>query len=89
MDSKLEYWFFLTKIAVVVLDVMILKMASASTSQRLATRGGSCGMLVIGSFFYLPSQTRKFSKVQFAIMFGFSNAPDDTITCSKYHLPIC
>ena len=33
MGSKLEYWFLLTKIAVVVLDVMILKMASALSSQ--------------------------------------------------------
>ena len=49
-----------------------LKMASTSSSQRLMmTRGGSCGMLVMGSFFYLPSQTRQFSKVQFPIVFGF------------------
>ena len=71
MGSKLEYWFLLTKIAVVVLDVMILKMVSALPSQRLTIRGGSCGMLVVGSFFYLPSQTRQFSKVQFPIWFGF------------------
>jgi hypothetical protein len=61
MGSKLEYWFLLTKIAIVVLDVMILKMASALSSQRLLTRGGSCGMLVVGSFFNLPSQIRQFS----------------------------
>jgi hypothetical protein len=56
MGSELEYcFFFLKKIAVVFLDV--LKMASASSSQRLTTRGGSsCGMLVVGLFFYLPSQ---------------------------------
>ena len=54
-----------------VLDVMILKMASALSSQRLLTRGGSCGMFVVGSFFYLPSQTRQFSKVQFPAVFGF------------------
>ena len=70
MGSKLEYWFLLTKIAVVVLDVMILKkMASALSSQRLSS--GSCGMLVVGSLFYLPSQTHQFSKVQFPIGFGF------------------
>jgi uncharacterized membrane protein len=71
MGSKLDYWFLLTKIAVMVLDVMILKMVSALLSQRLTTRGGSCSMLVVGLFFYLPSQTRQFSKVQFPIGFGF------------------
>jgi hypothetical protein len=46
MGSKLEYWFLLTKIAVVVLDMMILKIVSALLSQRLKDCGGSCGMLV-------------------------------------------
>ena len=53
MGSKIEYWFLLTKIAVVVLDV--LKVASTLSSQSFTTRGGSCGMLVVGSFFYLLS----------------------------------
>ena len=43
----------------------------ASASQRLTTRGWSCGMLVVGSVFYPPAQTRQFSKVQFPIGFGF------------------
>ena len=46
---------------------MILTMVSMSLSHRLTTRGGSCGMLVVGSFFYLPSQTRQFSILDFPI----------------------
>ena len=70
----------LTKIAVVVLDVMILKMASTTLSRRLTTHGGSCGTLVRGSFFYLPSQPRQFSNLDF----GFSNSPNVPPNCPKF-----
>jgi hypothetical protein len=71
MGSKLEYWFLLTKIAVVVLDVMI--------EDGISVVVPALGRLVVnllwhvggGMFFYLPSQTRQFSKVQFPIGFGF------------------
>jgi hypothetical protein len=70
MGSKLEYWFLLTKIAVVVL-VMI--------EDGVGVVVPSLGRLVVdllwhvggGTFFYLPSKTRQFSKVQFPIRFGF------------------
>ena len=71
MGSKLEYWFLLTKIAVVVLVVMI--------EDGIGVVVPALGQLVVdllwyvggGMFFYLPSQTRQFSKVQFPIGFGF------------------
>jgi hypothetical protein len=63
MGSKLEYWFLLTKIAVVVLDVMI--------EDGIGVVVPTLGLLAVvllwhvggGTFFYLPSQTRQFSKV--------------------------
>jgi hypothetical protein len=59
-----------------VVDVMILKMALALLSQRL-TLWWILWHVVVGSFIYLPSQTRQFSKVQFPAVldFGFSNSP--------------
>jgi hypothetical protein len=71
MGSKLEYWFLLTKIAVVVLVVMI--------EDGIGVVVPALGQLVVdllwyvggGMFFYLPSQTRQFSKVQFPIRLGF------------------
>jgi hypothetical protein len=65
MDSKLEYWFLLTKRAVVVLDEMIEDVVCIVVSALDNSWWISCGMLVMGSVFYLPSQTRQFSQVQF------------------------
>jgi hypothetical protein len=39
-------------------------------------RSGSCGMLVVGLFFYLPSQTHsQFSKVQFPMRAWILDVP--------------
>jgi hypothetical protein len=72
MGSKLEYLFLLTKIDVMVLDVMIedgvggvVPMLGRLVVDVVAHVGG-------GTFFYLPSRTRQISKVQFPIVFGFS-----------------
>ena len=59
MGSKLEYWFLLTKIAVVVL-VMIEDGISVIVPALGRLVGDHVGG---GTFFYLPSQTRQFSKV--------------------------
>ena len=61
----------------------------ALASQPLTTRGGSCGMLVVGSFFYLPSQTRNPpifpSPISNAgLDFGFSNSPKIPPNCPKF-----
>ncbi len=66
MGSKLEYWFLLTKIAVVVL-VMI--------EDGIGVVVPALGRLVVnllwhvggGMFFYLPSKTRQFSILDFPI----------------------
>ena len=83
MVSKLEYWFLLTEIAVVVLDV--LKMASTSASQ-LTTRGGSCGMdcEIVLPTFSNPSIFR--SPISNAgLDFGFSNSPKVPPDRPKYY----
>ena len=54
MGSKLEYWFLLTKIAMSRFWTWWLKMASALSSQRLTTWGGSCGMNGGGNVHLIP-----------------------------------
>ena len=66
MGSKLEYWFLLTKIAVVVL-VMIEDGVGVPAHGRLVVDL----LWHVGGGIYLPSQSRQFSKVQFPIGFGF------------------
>jgi hypothetical protein len=71
MGSKLEYWFLLMKIAVVVLDVMIEDDGVDVVAPALDDSWWSLWHVGCGTFFYLPSQTLQFSKVQFPIGFGF------------------
>jgi hypothetical protein len=91
MGSKLEYWVLLTKIAVVVLDVMIEDgiFVGVPVLQRLVV---DVLWHVVGGIVLLPnlpSQTRQFSKVQFPIGFGFSNSPKVPPNCPKLvQLPI-
>ena len=70
MGSKLEYWFLLTKIAAVILDVMIedgfsVVIPALDDSWWFLWHVGG------GKFFCLPSETCQFSKVQFPIEFWF------------------
>ena len=64
-------------------------MASASSSQRLTTRGGSCGTLVMGSFFSLVPTFSNPLMFQSPISnagldFGFSNSPKIPPNCPKF-----
>ena len=70
MGSKLEYWFLLTKIAVVVL-VMIEDGIGASSQRLDDSCWISCGMLVVGRSSTYLLKPVNFSKSNFQCGFGF------------------
>jgi hypothetical protein len=84
MGSKLEYWFLLRKIAVVVLDVMI-EDGVGSLSQRLTTRVDlvACWSWDRSSTYLLKPDNFPIN-FQLGLDFGFSNSPKVPPNCPKF-----